>query len=94
MPVVGSIDQHDVELLFLQHLPIILPGLRLLSRRLSPRNDLGRFGHHLAIDIAKPDNLHRSNLYQSQQVDLAIPASPDQADSRNRCDRSRKRPMT
>ena len=81
VPVVGRGDQDDVEVLLLEHLAVVGVGPRLLLRDLAPCDDLGGLGQHLLVDVAQGDDLDRRDLDEPEQVDLAIPARADQADS-------------
>ena len=81
VPVVGRADQHDVEVLLLEHLAIVAVGARRLLRRLPRRDQLGGLGEHPAVDIAQRDDLDRRDLDQPEEVGLAVPAGADQADA-------------
>ena len=79
MPMIGSADEDDLRLLVRQQLAVVAVRGWLLLRRLPLCDQLGGFAHHLAIDIAQADDLHRCDLHQVEQVRLAIPATADQA---------------
>ncbi len=79
--MVRSGDQDDVEIAFLEHLPIIGEGPGSLARLLARGDDLGRSGEHLRVNVTERDDLDRSDLDQAEQVNLAVPAGPDQADA-------------
>ena len=81
VPVVGRGDQHDVEVLLLEHLAVVAVGPRLLLRRLPRGDQLGRLGQHPLVDVAQRDDLDRRDLDQAEQVALAVPAGADQADA-------------
>ena len=81
VPVVGRGDQHDVEVLLLEHLAVVAVGARLLLRRLARGDHLGGLGQHPLVDVAQRDDLDRRHLDQAEQVALAVPAAADQADA-------------
>ena len=80
VPVIRRGDEHDVEVLLLQHLAVVAVGARLLLRRLPRRDQLGRVGEHLLVDVAERDDFDRRDLDQPEQVALAVPAGADQPD--------------
>ena len=77
--MIGRADEDDLGLLLGQQLTVVAVGGRLLLRGLPLRDQFGGLAHHLAIDIAQADDLHRCDLDQVEQVRLAIPAAADQA---------------
>ena len=81
VPVVGRGDQHDVEVLLLEHLAVVAVGARLLLRGLARGDHLGGLGQHLLVHVAQRDDLDRRDLDQAEQVALAVPAAADQADA-------------
>ena len=85
VPVVGRGDEDDVEVFFREHLAVVGEGPRLLLRSLPLGDQLGRVGEHPLVDVAQRDDLDRGDLDQPEQVDLAVPAGADQADSRRLC---------
>ncbi len=82
VPVVRSADEHDVEVLFLEHVAVVAMGAWLLFRLLPLGNEVGGLGQHPAIDVAQRHDLDRGDLNQAEQVALAVPATADQADAR------------
>src|SRR6185437_4135614 len=78
MPMVRRADQHDVQVLLLEHLPIVGVSPRALMRFLSPRHHLRRLRKPVLIHIAQRDDFNRRNLDQPKQIILAIPSRPDQ----------------
>ena len=81
VPVIRCCDDDDVEPLRCEHLAIVTverwrtgePGLR--TRRGQPP----RLLQHLRIHVGQRDMLYRRDLHQSVQVELAEPASADDA---------------
>ena len=79
VPVVRRGDQHDVEVLFLEHLAIVAVGARLLLRRLPLGHHFRGLGEHLLIDVAQRHDLDRRHLDQAEQSHLPyhpVPISP------------------
>ncbi len=81
VPMVGSRDQHKVEILLLEHLAIVGIGPRRLLRRLAVADKIRSLGEHVLIDVAQRDDLDGGDLDQADQIALAIPAAADQADA-------------
>ena len=81
MPMVGRADQHDVEILLLEHLAIVAICPRRFLRFLPVRDQFDRAGQHLLIDVAQRDHFDRRDLNQPAQIALAIPTAADQADA-------------
>src|SRR6266850_6988237 len=79
--MVRRADEHDVEVLLLEHLAIVPVSARLLLRLLPLARNLHGFGEHVFIRIADGNDLDGCDLNQSPQVTLAIPAGADQADA-------------
>ncbi len=79
--MVGRGDQHDVEVLLLEHLAVVAVGPGLLVRCLPRRHHLGGLGEHPLVDVAERDDLDRRHLEQAEQVAFAVPAAADQADA-------------
>jgi hypothetical protein len=75
----GVADQHDVQVFLLEHPAVVAVGPRLLLRGLAAGHHLGRRGQHLPVHVAEGNDLHRLDLHQADQVDLAVPAGADQA---------------
>ena len=48
MPVIRRGDQHDVQVLLLEHFAVIAVGARFLLRKLAAGHDVGRLGQHAA----------------------------------------------
>ena len=80
VPVVGGRDEHQVEVLLREHLPVVAVRARCLLRDLAARDLLGGVGEHRAVDVAERHHLDRRDLDQPEQVGLAIPAGADEAD--------------
>ncbi len=59
MPMVRSSDQHDVEVLFLQHLAIVMKQARLLVGGLAGGHDLGCPLEHATVHIAEGNHFDR-----------------------------------
>ena len=82
VPVIGRVDEDDVEILLGEHLAIIGIGARTVLRRLALRHSIGRVRQHLLIHIAHRDDLDGRDLDQTKQVGFAVPARSDDADTR------------
>ena len=80
VPVVGRADEHDVEVLLLEHLAVVGVGRGGFWLRPLP-GDLDRLGEHVLVRIAEGDDLDRRDLHEPPQVALAVPAGADQADA-------------
>lgn len=80
VPMIGRGDEADVEVLLLQHLAVVAVGSRLLFRRLTLGNNVGRGGNHVLIHIAERDHFHGRDLDETEQIRLAIPPRTDQPD--------------
>ncbi len=52
-----------------------------LLRGLAGCDHPGGLGEHLPVDVAEEYDLHRRDLYEPEQVALAVPAATDQSDS-------------
>ena len=81
VPMVRRGDQHDVQVLFLEHFAVVAVEPRLLLRRLPGRHQLRGLGEHPLVDVAQRHDLDRRHLEQPQQVALAVPAAADQPDA-------------
>jgi hypothetical protein len=81
VPVIGRTDDHDIQVLLLQHLAVIGIAARRFAGFLPLAGDFQRSGQHPLVGVADRDDLDRRNLNQTPQVALAVPAGPDQADS-------------
>ncbi len=53
VPMIWRTDEHDVEVLRLEHLAVIVVGPRLLLRLLPLAGDLDGFGEHVLVGIAQ-----------------------------------------
>jgi hypothetical protein len=78
VPVIGRRDQADIQSALFQHVAIVVKGLRLPSRFLPRCNDIGRLRKHDRIHVTERHDLHRLNLNEAEQIDLSIPAGPDE----------------
>jgi len=81
MPMVRAADEHDIQVLFLEHLAMIAVGAGHFLGFLPLADQLGCFGPQLLVGIAQRDDVDRCNLDQAEQVVLAVPAGTDQSDS-------------
>ena len=81
VPVVGGGDEHDVEVLLLEHRAVVAVGTGLLLRDLARGDLLGGVGQHAAVHVAEGHHLHRRHLDQAEEVGLAVPAAADEADA-------------
>ena len=81
VPMVRRADQHDVEVLLLEHLAVIAVGARLLLGLLPLAGDLHRLGEHVLVGIADGDDFDRRDLDEPPQIAFAVPARADQADA-------------
>jgi hypothetical protein len=80
MPMVRRADENEVEILFLQHLPIIGIETRFLLRQLAGGDQFGGVPQHLTVDITQGNHIHGRDLDEPQQVRLPVPSTSDQAD--------------
>ena len=80
--MIGRGDQHDVEVLFLEHLAVVGVRARLLLRCLPRRRHVGGVGEHPGVHVAQRHHLDRRDLDQAKQGRLAVPAAADQADAK------------
>ena len=80
--MIGRRDQHNVEVLLLEHLAIVGISARLLLRDLPSGNHVGRVGEHLLIDVAQRNDLDGRDLDQAKQIGLSIPPAADEPDPR------------
>ena len=81
VPVIGSADEHDIELVVLEHLAIIAVGARRLFRLLPLGDDRGRVARLMLIDVANGKHFDRRDLNQAEQIVLAVPSGADQPDA-------------
>ena len=77
VPVIGRCDEHDVQVFLAEHLAVVAEGPRLLLRRLPLGHHLRCFGEHSFVDVAKGDDFDRSDLEETKQIRLPIPARSD-----------------
>ena len=80
VPVVGGADEHDVELVRSEHVPIVAVGPRGRPRLLSLLRDLDGAGKLVAIGVGDGRDLDRGHLHKPPEVAFAIPAGADQPD--------------
>ena len=73
MPMIRRSDEHDVEVLFLEHLAIITVGARFLFRFLPVAYHLGGVREHVLVHVTQRNHFHRRNLNQAKQIGLAVP---------------------
>ena len=78
VPMVRRADQHDVEVLLLEHLAVIAVSARLFFGLLALAGDLDGLGQHVFVRIADRDDLDRRDLNEPPQIALAVPAGADQ----------------
>src|SRR6202171_3721201 len=81
MPVVRRRHLDDIEVLFLEHLPVVGVCARFLSGCLTAGDNVGGVREHLLVYIAQRDHFNGSDLDQPKKVGLAVPAAADQADT-------------
>ena len=62
MPMVRRADEHDVQVFFFEHLPIIAVGAWPFFRSLPARYGLGGFCQHLFIHVAERHYFDRRDL--------------------------------
>jgi len=79
--VIRRVDEDDVEILFRQQLAPVAVETRTLLRHLPRRHQVRRVVQHLAVDVAHRDHVDRRDLHHAQQVRLAVPPRPDDADA-------------
>ena len=80
VPMVRRTDQHNVEVLLLEHLAVVRVGSWLFLRFLPLAGDLHRAREHLLVHVANRDDLDRRDLDQPPKVALSIPPGADQTD--------------
>ena len=78
--MVRGTDEHDVEVLLLEHLATIRVGARFLLRFLPLAGDLHGAREHLLVHVTNRDDLDRRDLDEPPEVALSIPAGADQTD--------------
>ena len=66
VPMVGRGNEHHVEILFLQHFPVIAVDARLLFRSLACRDHFGGIAQHVFVHVAKRNHFHRSDLDEAK----------------------------
>ncbi len=76
--MVGRRDEHDVEIAFGQHFPEVAVGAWRLFRNLASGNHTGGVGKHMLVGVAQRDDLNRFNLYEPEEIGLAVPPAADQ----------------
>ena len=81
VPMIRRTDEHDVEVLRLEHLAVIVVGARLFPGLLSLAGDLDGFGEHVLVRIADGDDFDGRHLNEAPEVAFAIPARADQPDA-------------
>ena len=81
MPMIGRADQHNIEVPFLQHFPVIAVRARRLAGNLAGGHQIGRVGQHPAVNVAERHDLNRGHLEEPEQITLAVPPAADQADA-------------
>ena len=81
MPVIGCLDQHEVEVFLFQHVAVVTVGARFLFRELACRDHVRGFREHSFIHVAKRHHLDGRNLNQAKQITFAIPTAADEADA-------------
>src|SRR6185503_2670942 len=81
VPMIGRADQHNVEVLLLEHLVVIAVQTRLFLRNLPGSDQFGGVGEHFLVDVAERNNVDRGNLNQAKQITFAVPTSADEADA-------------
>src|SRR5688572_7641096 len=79
--MIGRTDDHDVEVLGLEHLAIIVVGARLLPGLLPLAGDFHRAGEHVFVWIADGDDFDGRHLNEAPEVAFAIPTRADQPDA-------------
>ena len=81
MPVIGSVNDDNVEVLFLEHLPVVPVGARAFLGSLPLGHHVGRAVKRLLIDVAQGYDFDGCDLDQAEEVALAVPARPDDSDA-------------
>src|SRR5665213_1367757 len=79
VPVIRRGDEADIETALFQHVAIVVEELRFLTGFLARSHDVRRLGKLLRIHVAKRDDFDGFNLNQPEQIDLAVPAGPDES---------------
>ena len=79
VPMIRSPDEHHIQILLREHLPVIAIGPGLLAGLLPLGHQRRRVGQHTTIHIAQRNHVHRGNLNESQQVRLAVPTRSNQS---------------
>lgn len=80
VPVIGGGNEHQVEVLFGEHLAVVAVGPRFLLRHLPDGDHFGRLGQHPLVHVAERDHFDGGDLQQAEQVALSIPPRADQPD--------------
>ena len=80
MPVIGRIDDHQVEVTLFEQGAVIGIDPRPLLRELPGRDEIGGVRHHLLVDVAERHDFDRRDLDEAQEVGLAVPAAADETD--------------
>ena len=81
VPMVRGGNQNHVEILFLQHLPVVFVKAGDFFGELAGGGEFAGGLQHLAIDIAEGNHVHRGRLDQTHQVRFPIPTSADEANA-------------
>ena len=81
VPMIRRADQHNIEVLFLEHFAIIVISAGRLLGFLALAGDLDRLGQHVFVGITNGNDLDGCYLDQSPQIALAIPAGANQTDA-------------
>ena len=79
--MVGRGNEDDIEVLFLEHFPIVAIGARLFAGHLAARHHLGGAGKHVFVHVAERDDFDGRDLQEAEEVGFSIPAAADEADA-------------
>jgi hypothetical protein len=96
VPMIRRGNEHDIQILFLQHLAVIAVDARFFLRHLPAGHQFCRLGDHPLIDIAQRYHFDRSDLDQAQLDQLfrtsrCRSVRPAFSDHRNRRRRKERR---
>ena len=81
MPVIGSRNQHDVEILLRQHVLVIGVRSRTLLGNLAALKQVSRLVEHPRVHVTEGNHFDRFHVHQLQQVALAVPSRSNQPDA-------------